>query len=367
MKLATFRHAALRHRDGTRRFAPTATSFTPFRTRQLAERHSPFETARREASRGSLKLHGRTGKQETSLLHRRPKFQRAHCIYLKKNHDPTTAPCHSPARANNSITRRGRVLGGFRSSNGIAEPKCPSGTSSSLELLSRLEFDERSDSPTIYRSTIYDLRPTLHQLPTVLGAHSSWCFDGFSEIYGLPYRPPGRSRPRVSSCPFAFPTLPRARRRRGTKLSVSSVLVERPLHASHDHAGPLAGRGPIRCTLEAIIDYRARGCRASRAPVATVRGGCLFFSARTDLDFRRTPRILAGGSRGQWRSSTPSCSRASRPTTFDRPRLLLCRDAARPPTVAASISTTDRRSTGLPSTAAIPVDLQDRAIRRRRG
>lgn len=52
--------------------------------------------------------------------------------------------------------------------------------------------------------------------------------------------------------------------------------------------------------------------------MAAVDGGCLFFSARTDLDFRRTPRILAGGSRGQRRSSMPSCPRDGFAATLHR-------------------------------------------------
>lgn len=46
----------------------------------------------------------------------------------------------------------------------------------------------------------------------------------------------------------------------------------------------------IRCTLTVIIDYRVRCLSVGESRWPTV--GCLFFSARTDLDFRRTPRIL---------------------------------------------------------------------------
>lgn len=46
----------------------------------------------------------------------------------------------------------------------------------------------------------------------------------------------------------------------------------------------------IRCTLMVIIDYRIHGLSVGEPQWPTV--GCLFFSARTDLDFRRTPRIL---------------------------------------------------------------------------
>ena len=52
-------------------------------------------------------------------------------------------------------------------------------------------------------------------------------------------------------------------------------------------------RSPIRCTQKAIIDYRVCGLSGGECPEAG--GWCLFFSARTDLDFRRTPRILLAG------------------------------------------------------------------------
>lgn len=52
-------------------------------------------------------------------------------------------------------------------------------------------------------------------------------------------------------------------------------------------------RSPIRCTQKAIIDYRVCGLSGGESPEAG--GWCLFFSARTDLDFRRTPRILLAG------------------------------------------------------------------------
>lgn len=66
-------------------------------------------------------------------------------------------------------------------------------------------------------------------------------------------------------------------------------------HADDDRALDLrlSWRSPIRCTQKAIIDYRVCGLSGGESPEAG--GWCLFFSARTDLDFRRTPRILLSG------------------------------------------------------------------------